>query len=186
MIVHWWSYIYNSCVRESRSYQKLFVSLLLHIFSSQNRVLLHLLRNDLVLEWLYRGNSRIIPIRILLPILTHHEMLPHIADQDVSLNLGTYEVVGLLIRTNLIMPCILWVHFAVVDMLEQLGRLHEMPSIKGTNSVANNLRLHRKVELLGGLLLDGRLLHFRRLLLCDWTITRLACSFLLLRRFIHV
>ena len=52
-------------------------------------------------------------------------------------------------------------------MLEQLGRLHEMPSIKGTNSVAYNLRLHRKVELLGGLLLDGRLLHFRRLLLCD-------------------
>ena len=50
-------------------------------------------------------------------------------------------------------------------MFEQLGRLHEMTSIKGANSVANNLRLYGKVEFLGGLLLYSRLLHLRRLLL---------------------
>jgi hypothetical protein len=50
-------------------------------------------------------------------------------------------------------------------MFEQLRRLHEMTSIKGANSVANNLRLYGKVEFLGGLLLYSRLLHLRRLLL---------------------
>lgn len=86
-----------------------------------------------------------------------------------------------LIGTYLIMPRIIRVHFAVIDVFEQFRRLHQMPGIKRTNSIANNLSLNREIEFLRGLFLYRGLFHFGRV---HRVITGLTGSFLLL--FLHV